>query len=322
MRTQELKLLVIFDAIMIEKSVTCAARRLSMTQPAVSNAVARMRVLWKDELFIPDGRRIQPTTYANTLWENVRDSLRNIDEVMAPNRFEPHTANRTFRIALPDIAVDALWPDLRKLFEKEAKGLNLHAVPYTIGCTKPILDAAEVDLVIGQSNRSLENICTDHLFDTSYVCVMRKNHPLTKGRLTPRGFASAEHLLVSLSGDPSSPTDQALEQLGLRRRVACTVTSFSSAVPIIRESNLVAILPTDLMHAHLAHDELTIVYPPLNIPHSSISMLWHKRQSNDKGLIWLREHIRRIIIERRTLQIEKVKKFIDSQAVTTQCRPT
>jgi len=312
MRPHELKLLVIFDVIMTEKSITQAAERLSITQPAVSNAVARMRVLWKDELLVPDGRKIQPTSYATNLWEKVRDSLHNINQAIEPEDFEARSAKRTFRVALPGIALDTLWLDLRKLFEKEAPGLNLHAVPYTIACTKPILDGADVDLVIGQSNRSLENICSDHLFDTSYVCVMRKDHPLTEKRLTVETFSLAEHLLVSLSGDIASPTDQALQQLGLTRRVAFTVNNFSSAVPIIKESDLIAILPTDLIHNYLACGELAIAHPPVDIPHSSISMLWHKRQSADKGLIWLRKHIKKIFIERRTHQVEKVLNFIDS----------
>ena len=312
MRPHELKLLVIFDVIMTEKSITQAAERLSMTQPAVSNAVARMRVLWKDELLVPDGRKIQPTTYAKNLWEQVRDSLHNINQAVEPVAFEAKSAKRTFRIALPDIALDALGLDMRKLFEQEAPGLNLHAVPYTIACTKPLLDDADVDLVIGQSNRSLENICSDHLFDTSYVCAMRIDHPLAKQNLTVEEFASAQHLLVSLSGDSTSPTDQALQQLGLSRRVAFTVNKFSSAVPIIKESDLIAILPTDLLHHYLGSGELAITHPPLDIPHTSISMLWHKRQSADKGLIWLRRHIKQIFIKRRTYQVEKVLNFIDS----------
>lgn len=312
MRTQELKLLVIFDVIMTEKSITLAAERLAMTQPAVSNAVSRMRVLWKDQLFVPDGRKIQPTSYANNFWDKVRDSLRIINQAIEPEEFEAGSAQRTFRVALPDIALDALWPDLRKLFEEKAPGLNLHAVPYTISSTKPVLDAADVDLVIGQSNRSLENICTEHLFDTSYVCVMRKGHPLTNKPLTIEAFSKAEHLLISLSGDISSPVDQTLQQSGLTRRIAITVNSFSSAVPIIKKTDVIAILPTDLIHSHLDSNNIAVFHPPLDIPHSSISMLWHKRQSSDKGLIWLRNQIKRIFIERRTQQIQAVLDFIDS----------
>jgi len=245
-------------------------------------------------------------------WDKVRDSLHNINQAVEPEDFDIKSAKRTFRVALPDIALDALWLDMRKLFENEAPGLNLHAVPYTIACTKPLLDDADVDLVIGQSNRSLENICSDHLFDTSYVCAMRKGHPLAKNHLTVEEFSLAQHLLVSLSGDIASPTDQALQQLGLTRRVAFTVNNFSSAVPIIKESDLIAILPTDLLHNALTCGELVITHPPVDIPHTSISMLWHKRQSADKGLIWLRKHIKQIFIKRRSHQIEKVLKYINS----------
>ena len=311
MRPQELKLLVIFDAIMTEKSVTQAAERLSMTQPAVSNAMAKMRVLWKDELFVPSGRKIQPTTYAKNVWEKVRDSLHNINHAIKPEEFEAKSARRTFRVALPDIALDTLWINIRQLFEKEAPGINLHAVPYTIACTKPMLDNADVDLVIGQSNRSLDNICTEHLFDTSYVCVMRKNHPLAGHRLSVEDFSSADHLLVSLSGDISSPTDQALQQLGLKRRIAMTVNKFSSAVPIIKQTDLIAILPTDLLHSHLDCNELSIGHPPLDIPHSSISMLWHMRQTKDKGLFWLRSHMKQIFINQRLIQVNSVLESIE-----------
>jgi DNA-binding transcriptional LysR family regulator len=311
MRPHELKLLVIFDVIMTENSITRAAEQLSMTQPAVSNAVARMRTLWKNELFVPDGRKIQPTSYAKNLWEKIRDPLHNLNQAVEPDNFSPQTVKRTFRIALPDIALDALWLDMRLLFEQEAQGLNLHAVPYTINDTKQLLDDADVDLVIGQSNRSLENICSDHLFDTSYVCVMRKGHFLAKPNLTIEEFAAAEHLLVSLSGNSAGPTDQALHQLGLTRRVAFTVNQFSSAVPIIKESNLIAILPTDLVHKSLACDELSITHSPIDIPHTSISMLWHKRQSADEGLIWLRRQIKTIFINRRTRQIKEVYQYID-----------
>jgi len=132
-----------------------------------------------------------------------------------------------------------------------------------------MLDGADVHLVIGQSNRSLENICTDHLFDTSYVCVMRKDHPLAEKRLTVEEFSMAEHLLVSLSGDIASPTDQALLQLGLSRRIAFMVNQFSSTVPNIKESDLIAIIPTDLIHNYLGCGELAIAHPPVDIPDSS-----------------------------------------------------
>ncbi len=309
MRPKELNLLVIFDAIMTEKSITRTAERLSLSQPAISNAVGRMRAMWKDELFVPDGRNIQPTAYAQNLWARIREPLHNLNKAVDPQEFNPKTAERTFRIALPDVALDSLWMDMRLLFEKKAPGLNLHAVPYTISNTKRILDDADVDLVIGASNRSLENICSDHLFDTSYVCAMRKDHPLAKPNLTVEEFAADDHLLISLSGNSYSSTDQALDQLGLTRRVAFTVNQFASAVPMIIGTDLIAILPTSIIYQHLESGKLAITRAPINIPQTSISMLWHKRQSSDTGLIWLRKQIREVLNVKRSQQVEEVYQY-------------
>ena len=306
MRPQELNLLVIFDTVMTENSITRTAEQLSMTQPAVSNAVARMRALWNDDLFVKDGRNIRPTTYAKNLWSQIRGPIHSLNQAVEPGDFNPMTAIRTFRITTPDVGVDTVWLDLRLLFEKEAPGLNLHAVPYTVANTRQILEDADVDLVIGASNRSLENIHSDHLFDTRYVCAMRKDHPLAKPNLTVEAFAAADHLVISWSGDATSATDQALHQLGLTRRVALTVNHFASAVPIIKETDLIAILPTDYIRQHVASGQLSITQTPVDVPHTSISMLWHKRQNRDARSQWLRQHIKQLYVGRRTQNIDDV----------------
>lgn len=298
MRPQELNLLVIFDTIMTEKSITRAAERLSMTQPSVSNAVARMRANWKDDLFVKDGRNIQPTSYAINLWEQVRTPLQNLSEAIEPGAFNPQTAKRTFRVAVADIAVDTSWLEMRQLFEKEAPGINLHAVPYTIVNTEKVLEDADVDLVLSAKTPINGRILSAHLFDSSHYCVMRKDHPLAKANLAIEEFAAADHLLVSLSGDSTGPTDQALQQLGLRRRVAMTVNHFASAAPIIMDSNLISVLPAGAIYEHISSGKLSIARPPIDIPPVQVSMLWHKRQDNDAGLKWLRYHLKRISVHR------------------------
>jgi len=127
MRPHELNLLVIFDVVMTEQSITRTAERLSMTQPAVSNAVARMRAAWNDELFVKDGRNIQATSYAKNLWEQIREPLFQLSKAIKPDKFDPDTAKRTFRIAVSDVSLDSLWFDMRKLIEKQAPNINLHA---------------------------------------------------------------------------------------------------------------------------------------------------------------------------------------------------
>ncbi|WP_019530818.1 LysR family transcriptional regulator [Dasania marina] len=291
MRPQELNLMVIFDTIMTEKSITRAADRLAMTQPAVSNAVARMRDAWKDELFVKDGRNIQPTLYAKNLWDQVKDPLHQLNLAINPGHFDPKTAQRTFRVAVSDIVVDTIWLQMRRLFEAEAPGINLHAVPYTIVNSQQVLDDAEVDLVVAASNPMQENIRSSYLFDSCLVCTMRKDHPLAKADLSLEEFAAADHLLISLSGNADGTTDQALLQHGLKRRVAITVNHFAAAAPLLIGSDLIAMLPAGINQRYITSGQLSVTKAPIDIPPSAISMLWHKRQDKDAGLQWLRMHI-------------------------------
>lgn len=295
MRPQDLNLLVIFDAIMTEGSITRAAYRLSLTQPAVSNALSRMRSVWQDELFVKDGRNIRPTVYAQNLWSQIREPLLNLEKAVDQDVFIPETAVRTFRLAVVDAIVNVVWRPLRQIIEEQAPGINIHAIPYTITNSERILHDAEVDMLVGTNIPGTEVIQTEYLYTPCYVCVMRPDHPLAKANLTIEEFVNADHLLVSLSGDTTGYTDQVLAQQGLSRRIAMTVNHFSAITPLLQESNLIAIVPSTTIESAILSDELAVVKPPLDITAPQLSSCWHKRQEHDQGLMWLRKHISRII---------------------------
>lgn len=307
MRPQELNLLMIFDAIMTERSITRAADRLAMTQPAVSNAVSRMRTAWKDELFVKDGRNIQPTLHAQNLWSQIREPLVALSDAVDRKDFNPETAKRTFRIAVSDIVVDMVWSPMRKIIEQHAPGINLHAVPYTIVNTEELLEDAEVDMVVGPSGVVSGTFRAEYLFCPKYVCVMRHGHPLAKKDVSIEEFAAADHLLVSLSGDTAGYTDQVLMQHGLSRRIACTVNHFSSVTRIIQNSDLISVIPTTAVSRAIANDELAATMPPLEMAPQQVSLIWHKRQDRDGGLIWLRKHVKEIITQTVDAQNRIVK---------------
>ncbi len=294
MRHQEISLLVIFDAIMTEGSITRAADRLELTQPAVSNALSRMRQAWNDELFIKDGRNIQPTIYAKNLWQRVKSPLIELDEAVDLEGFDPATSNRTFRIAAADTIIDTAWGPLRKIFEQTAPNINLHAVPFTINNGHQLLHNAEVDLVVGTLVSS-EVLCNEYLYSPCYTCVMRNDHPLLQDVLTLEKFAGSDQLLVSLSGEASGFTDEVLEQYGLKRRVAMTVNHFSAVPKLIQESDLIAIVPSSTIEKAIFNEELSVVEPPIQLTAKPINTYWHKRQDTDKGLTWLRQHFTKII---------------------------
>lgn len=307
MRPQDLNLIMVFDAIMTEQSITRAAERLSMTQPAVSNAVSRMRTAWKDDLFVKDGRNIQPTLYAQNLWQKVKEPIHNLSCAIDYQGFVPATATRTFKVALADLVVDTVWAPLRRLIEEEAPGVNLHAIPYTIVNTEQLLNDAEVDLVVG-AGKTLETSVfqEEFLFSPRYVVAMRKNHPLAKPDISLREFADAEHLLVSLSGDTGGITDQVLEQHGLKRRIACTVNHFASVGPLLLESNLIAVVPASTIFPFVNDDSLHVSLPPFDMPPGFVSMLWHKRQQRDAGLSWFNANFKRLMLEHWKTRTESV----------------
>lgn len=309
MRTQELNLLVIFDAIMTESSITRAAERLSMTQPAVSNAVARMRHVWKDELFVKEGRRIQPTLFAHNLWAQIRKPLQELSHAVEPDDFDPATSTRTFRLAVANAVVDIAWPSLRKIIEADAPGINIHAVPYTIVNGEQVLNDAEVDLLIGTGTMAQSAIHSEFLFNPDYVCIMRKDHPLAKPSLTLEEFANAEHLLVSLSGDVTGYTDQVLAQHGLKRRIAMSVNHFSIMAELIECSNLIAVVPPTAVQEAIFSHRVALVKPPIKVPGAPVISFWHKRQEKDGGLIWLRTHVNRIIREHAENHYTKLESY-------------
>ncbi|GAC36571.1 transcriptional regulator, LysR family [Paraglaciecola psychrophila 170] len=302
MRPQELNLLMVFDAIMTERSITRAAQRLSMTQPAVSNAVSRMRVAWKDELFVKDGRNIQPTLHAQNLWNQVREPLISLTEAVDPKNFDPATVKRTFRIAVTDTVVDMAWAKLRCAIEKEAPGVNIHAIPYTIVNSDQVLEDAEVDMVIGTTGVISNTFRAEYLFSPTYICIMNHDHALAKADLSLEEFAAADHLLVSLSGDITGYTDQVLMQHGLSRRVAVTVNHFSSVANLIKHSNLICVIPISAVAKQIIDGDIAATKPPIELMPQQVSTIWHKRQDRDQGLIWLREHFKRII--GRTVELE------------------
>lgn len=308
MRQQDLNLLMVFDAIMTEGSITRAANRLAMTQPAVSNALSRMRVAWKDELFVKDGRGVQPTAYARNLWTQINAPLRELEEAVDPTQFDPTTAKRTFRVVVSDIMVNIVWAPLRAHLEAHAPNINIYAIPNTIINNEAVLHDAEVDLVCGAPILMDSVIRSEFLFHPKYVCIMRPNHPIAKPTLQMADFLNADHLLVSMSGDTTGLTDLALLQMGLSRRVAMTVNHFSAVAPLVKSSDLICVVPSMAVDRDIFSGELAIYETPFDMQPNQIGMLWHKRQDKDQGLIWLRNLIGKIVRDSANAHFEKLSK--------------
>ncbi|WP_295872690.1 LysR family transcriptional regulator [uncultured Zhongshania sp.] len=300
MKSQELTLLQVFDAIMTEGSVTRAGQRLAMSQPAVSNAIARMRDIWKDPVFVKKGRQIEPTAFAQSLWAQVRAPMQQLSSALESRGFDPAQSHRQFRIAIADLSVDLYWLPFSCQVAALAPDVDLYAVPYTRMGVIEQLREARIDIGLGplsQHDRSLRSI---PLYQNTYKLVMRKNHPLAGKAITMDDFLAAKHLLVSQSGDPRGNVDQALQRLEKRRRVAMTVNHFSAVPKLLLNSDLIAVVPQMVAGGPQFSSDLWITDPPLDIEASPVYLVWHTRLDRDLGLIWLRNLLEKVVQEEWT----------------------
>lgn len=301
--TLDLNLLRVFDAIMIEQNLTRAANRLAMTQPAVSNALKRLRENLGDELLIRTAHGVKPTPRAETLWPAVRRALGELEEAVAPTKFDVSKAKATFRMAMAD-ATAALWlPGVVRMIENEAPGINVRMVPLTTRDPRPMLLRADIDVAIGffpgvvaqMASGPDSPIRHEQLYSGKYVCVMRKDHPLAKQELTLDAYCNAKHLLVSFSGRARGLVDEVLTQFNRERRILLTVNQFFTAGRVVANSNLITVLPRHLIAATGMSGELIARELPFVLPEVHVDMLWHERDARSPAHKWLRQHLTALI---------------------------
>ncbi|MFA7555406.1 MAG: LysR family transcriptional regulator [Spongiibacteraceae bacterium] len=300
MKSQELALLQIFDAIMTEGSVTRAGSRLTMSQPAVSNAIARMRVAWKDPIFVKKGRQIEPTAFAQNLWAQVREPMHDLSSAVELRVFEPSRSRRKFRIAMADLSVDLFWLPLMCEVSRQAPDVDLYAVPFTrIGAVDQ-LRQAQVDVGLGPLSQHDRSLRSQLLYQSSYQLVMRKDHPLAGKPVSMEDFCAAKHLLVSQSGDPRGDVDEALQREDKRRRVAMTVNHFSAVPKLLTHSDLIAVVPQMVAGGTRFRSELWVTEPPLTVDPTPVYLIWHARLDRDPGLLWLRHLLEKVVTQQWT----------------------
>jgi DNA-binding transcriptional LysR family regulator len=297
--TLDLNLLRVFDAIMTEQNLTRAASRLAMTQPAVSNALRRLRDALNDELLIRTAHGVKPTPRAETLWPAVRRALSELEEAVMPDQnFDLAKAQNTFRIAMAD-ATAALWlPTLVRSIESEAAGIRVRMVPLTTREPRPMLLRGDIDLAIGffpgvvsqltGGQASVSPIRHEQLYSGQYVCVMRKDHPLAEKELTLDDYCNANHLLVSFSGRAHGLVDEALAQLGRERRILLTVNQFFTGGRVVSSSDLITVLPRHLVASTGIMSALITKELPFALPKVHVDMLWHERDTRSPAHKWLR----------------------------------
>ena len=304
-RTLDLNLLRVFDEVMAERSLTRAARNLSLTQPAVSNALRRLRETLGDELVQRSGQGMAPTPRAVAIWPAVREALRQLQASLIPDAFTPAQASCSFVLAMADATAAELIPGLTEMLEHEAPGVSLRVLPLTTRDPRSLLDSQTCDLAIGHFPAVLPDLTAkaqngetmpfffQRLYDGEYVCVMRKSHPLAGGPLSLDDFCAARHMLVSFSGRPYGFVDESLAALGRERRVVLTVNQFFTAGRVVAHSNLLTVLPQHFVRLTGIAAELALQPLPFAVSPVHVDALWHRRSDRLSAHVWLRDAVLR-----------------------------
>ena len=304
-RTLDLNLLRVFDEVMTERSLTRAAHNLAMTQPAVSNALKRLREVLDDDLVRRAGYGVEPTVVALTIWPTVRDALGQLRESLAPGHFAPASAHNTFVIAMADATAAMIVPSLVDILEREAPSVNLRVLPLTTRDPRDLLESGTAELAIGHFPGVIAELTAVHLrehtprflhqrlYDGEYVVVMRRGHPLAHLVLDMDRYCAARHLLVSFSGRPYGFVDEALSAASRQRRVVLTVNQFFTAGRVVARTDLLTVLPRHFVAATGMETELTLCELPLPVPAVHVDALWCRQAAHNSAHRWLREVVAR-----------------------------
>lgn len=285
----DLNLLPIFIALMEERSVTRAAERLGMTQPALSNALTRLRLMLKDQLFIRERYGIQPTPVALDLAPVIAEALAAIDDaVLGQQEFDPARAERLFTIAPNGYVEFVLVPAIVARLQSVAPGIRLRLTPYGNDLAETGVISGTTAMVLGRIVDPPDNLVVQHLMDEALDCVVRNGHPEIGDTLSRDQFERLRHVNIVPPGRLRAGLFQALAQQSLRRDVAISVTNFFAVAEMIAVTDHIATLPR-LICRRLARDPRVKVLPaPADLGTFPVEMAWHVRYRHDAAHRWLR----------------------------------
>ena len=289
----DLNLLVVFDALMQDRSVTKAAARLALSQPALSHALARLRHMLKDELFIRTPKGMIPTPRAEQLALPVRSALDGLQHSLEPTQFIPSEATRSFRVAVDNYSAIVLVGSLAGRITKIAPGVTLEFRPSGTLNVLDLLDRGELDLSIGPYPEQGERFSRRSLLHDDFVVVMRKGHPAAgAGELSIEKFSRLSHLIISSAPFATDFVDQALARRKMTRRIQLRAP-FLSAVRILIASDMVSVLRRRVAEELVRYRPLVIRPLPHSSPTLETAMIWPRWLDNQPSHRWLRENIER-----------------------------
>ncbi|MGV3655588.1 MAG: LysR family transcriptional regulator [Noviherbaspirillum sp.] len=287
----DLNLLVVFNQLLMERRVSAVAAKLGLTQPAVSNALRRLRGLLGDELFLRTPRGMEPTPLAIQLAEPIAYALSTIHNTLNQRSiFDPATSNRKFTLGLTDIGEINFLPKLMAALNRHGPDLSVSTLRNTASNLQEAMEAGQVDVAMGWLPQLKAGYFQRRLFKQRYVCMFRKGHPLDKGSITLEEFSAAEHLVVVPPGSGHAKVNESIDRKGIRRKIRLTVPHYVAVGHILATdtNNMVATVPESYARQCMAPFGLAYAEHPVALPEIGVNLFWHARFHREPGNQWLR----------------------------------
>ncbi|SDS52089.1 LysR family transcriptional regulator [Pseudomonas trivialis] len=298
LRRIDLNLLVILDALLSEQHVTRAAERLHLSQPAVSHALARLRDLLGDPLLVRQGGALVATARALELAAPLAEALAHVQALLAPNRFDPATAKRRFRVAMSDYGAAIFLPQLVRTLRREAPGIDLQVVQASReGMVDGVLNG-DLDLAAGVFPDTPAELRTTPLFEEHYTCLVDRDSLPDSGVLDLPTYLSRPHVLLEMRGSGTPEIERALKAIRERRHVAISLPHWGVAPRLIQGTDLILTVSSRGVLA-IDQEQLLAVPPPFHIPTFAFELAWHARRGGDAGLQWLSGQVRGVLCDGR-----------------------
>lgn len=291
----DLNLLLVFEALMDERNVTRAAKRVGLSQPAMSNALARLRRTLDDPLLVRSPSGMEPTPRAQSLAIPVRDALARLRVALEERpAFDPAASRRQFRLLANDYVEGRVVPALLARLGDEAPGVDVvvrrHESLFQEPTAQALADGADLAIGFFPDPLSLEaSLRARLLWEEPNACIASARHPTIRGKISLKQYAAARHAAIFYKAQGAGVVDTLLAQKGLVRRLVYRAPHFSSVAEVVAGSSMIATVPEGLARRYAGALDLQVLALPIHLPPIRVSMLWHERMDFDPAHAWFRD---------------------------------
>ncbi|MBI1733097.1 MAG: LysR family transcriptional regulator [Gammaproteobacteria bacterium] len=279
----------VFDAVMAERSITRAATRLCVSQPAISNALSRLRKLYDDPLFVRSAKGVIPTPKACEVAISIRTAIQTIEETLEASEFRAETSHRKFTVALTDYGELYFLPHIMRRLNSDAPGIEVVCLPQPGATMAPEMKSGSVDLVWDWKKVDDPDFRADLVFEDRSYCIARHKHPYIESQITLQQFLELEHVVLRPTRSHVPMIERKLENLGLERKVVLEVSHVLVLASIVASTNLVACMPERLARLYARQLNVQLFPNPVFDDPVSVYQIWHRHFDEDAGHAWFRQ---------------------------------